>query len=129
MRVANTWVYNKKVDFESQVRTLQENINKIFQCLQGRISFGTGDDGQRNGNVEGEWQEFTSHAGADTEFAVAHGLISVPLGYLVVSQDKAGTLYQMHDTGTAWTTTNIYLKCNVASVRFLIFLIKKGPTS
>lgn len=93
------------------------------------MSFGTGDDGQQNGNIEGEWQEFTSHGTANTEFAVAHGLGSVPLGYMIVSQDKAGSLYQMHDTGTAWTSTNIYLKCSVVSVKFLVFLIKKGPTS
>lgn len=129
MRVANTFSWNKKSPVEPQIRTLQQNMDKIFTCLQGRVSFGTGDDGQQNGNIEGEWQEFTSDGTANTEFTLAHGIGSVPLGYMVVAQDKAGSLYQMHDTGTAWTATNIYLKCNVASVKFLVFLIKKGPTS
>jgi hypothetical protein len=128
MRLANTFHHNKNYNVDEQGRSLQQNLDKVFQCLNGRVSFGTGDDGMQNGNIEGEWQEFTT-ALADAEYTLAHGLESVPLGYIVVSQNKAGTLYQMHDTGTAWTSTNIYLKCNVASVKFLVFLIKKGPTS
>ena len=128
MRVANTQVLNPKQPLETQVPVLQTQLDKMFQALQGRISFGTGDTGQRNGNIAGEWLQFTT-AVANAEVTVAHGLGSIPLGRIVIWQDKAGSLYQGPSTGTAWTSTNVYFKCDVASVTFLVFLVKKGATS
>jgi len=66
-----------------------------------------------------EFVEVTS-AGADVEFAIEHGLGVIPLGWLVIAQDKAATLY----TGnTVWDTGHIYLKSNISttSLRILIF--------
>lgn len=126
MRVANTQVLNDKQPLKDQVTILQSQINKIFQCLQGRVSFGTGVDGVDGQNIEGQWQTYTSNAVANTEDTLGHTIGSIPLGVIVVSQDKAGSLYQGPTTGTAWTSTNIYLKCSVASVTFNLFLVKKG---
>lgn len=126
MRLANALVLNERLPIPEQLRTLQRQIDNLYQAVQGRISFGTGVDGTQSGNIEGEWQEFTSDAMANTEFSVTHTIGSIPLGYIIVAQDKAGSLYQMDDTGTAWTSTTIYLKCSVASVTFLTFLVKKG---
>lgn len=57
---------------------------------------------------------------ADTEFNVSHGLRKIPRGFICVNTDKAAILY---DSGTAWTTTKIYLKCNAANaaVSILVF--------
>jgi len=70
-------------------------------------------------NVDCAFVSFTSNATPDTEDTVAHGLGRVPTGYLVYSRDKAGVLY---DSGTAFTASNIYLKCNVASVAFKLIV-------
>jgi hypothetical protein len=66
-----------------------------------------------------EFVEVTS-AGADVEFSIEHGMGVIPLGWLVIAQDKAATLY----TGnTVWDTGHIYLKSNISTVslRILIF--------
>lgn len=62
----------------------------------------------------------TTHGTANTEFSVAHGLGVVPLGYIVISRDKAAVIY---DSTTAWDREKIYLKANTATVviRLLIF--------
>lgn len=129
MRIANTLNLNDTLPQPEQIRLLQEQLSKIFYLLQGRVSFGTGTDGVNGQNISGQFQEFTSDASANTEFAVAHTVGSVPLGYIILAQDKAGSLYQMDDTGTAWTSTNIYLKCSVSSVKFLVFLVKQGSVN
>lgn len=129
MRVTNTLVLNEAKSLREQVRDLQVALRTIYTLAHGRISFGTGVDGDKGQNIEGEWQEFTVSAGADTEFNLAHTLGSIPLGYIVVAQDKAGQLYQMDDTGTAWTASQISLKSTVDAVTYLIFLIKKGQTN
>lgn len=57
---------------------------------------------------------------ADVEFSVEHGLGTIPIGWLVIAQDKAASLY----TGnTPWDTGHMYLKANVSTVslRILIF--------
>lgn len=48
---------------------------------------------------------------ADNEYEISHGLKRVPNGYLVLNIDRAAIIY---DSGTAWTTTSIYLKSNTA---------------
>lgn len=129
MRAANTLVLNEKSSMHEQIRILQVQLDKLYQVLQGRVSFGTGVDGIDGQNIEGQWQTYTSNAVANTEDTIAHTVGSTPLGYLVISQDKAGTIYQQASTGTAWTSSNIYVKCSVASVTYLLFLIKKGPVT
>ena len=129
MRAANTLILNTNRPLQEQIWNLQTQIDKLFHVLQGRVSFGTGVDGVSGQNVDGEFQQFTTSGTPDAENTVGHTIGSVPLGYLVLWQDKAGSLYQGPATGTAWTSTNIYVKCDIATVTFLVFLVKKGATS
>ena len=129
MRLADSQVLNPDIPLENQMAILQTQMKKLFTCLQGRVSFGTGISGTQSGNIEGEWRTYTSNAVANTEDTLAHTIGSIPLGYIVVNQDKAGSVYQGPSTGTAWTSSNIYLKCSVASVTFLLFIVKKGSTT
>lgn len=128
MRLANTQVLNQNMPLPDQMTVLQTQLNKMFTCVQGRVSFGTGVDGVDGMNIEGQWQTYTSSVTPDFEDTIGHTIGSVPLGYIVISQDKAGSAYKS-STGTAWTSTNIYLKCSVASVTFLLFLLKKGSVT
>jgi hypothetical protein len=54
----------------------------------------------------------TASATPDTEFTIEHGLGSVPLGFLVISKDRACDVYL---SATAATESEIFLKCNTAS--------------
>jgi len=124
MKAVNTQVLNETRSLDERIRMLQLNLTKIFAVLQGRVRFGRATDGDRGENIDGRFQKFTTSATPDAENTIAHGLGATPLGYINMGQDKAGSLYQLTDTGTAWDATNIYLKCDVASVTFLVFLIK-----
>lgn len=70
-------------------------------------------------NMETQQIDYTTNAVADTEDAVAHTLDKIPSGFIVVNKDKAGDFYQ---SGTTWTASNIYLKCNAASVTVSILV-------
>lgn len=124
MKLANTIKLRTDIEFKDQVPVLQNNIDNLFRCLNGRVRFGRGTDGDRGENLAGEFQQFTSDGSANTEFSVTHTLGSVPVGYIILGQDKAGSLYQLATTGTAWTSSTIYLKCSVSSVTFKVFLIQ-----
>lgn len=67
-----------------------------------------------------EFVEVTTPGTPDTEFSIEHGLGFIPVGFLVVGQDKAATTYK---GVTAWDSEKIYLKTNVATValRVMIF--------
>lgn len=56
---------------------------------------------------------------ANTEFTVAHSLKRIPTGYLVIRRDKAGVVY---DSGTAFTVSNIYLKCSTANTAITVIV-------
>jgi hypothetical protein len=92
-------------------------IQRASQALGTRLGFGDGTDPD---NVKGEWQTFTTHATPGTEFALAHTMGEVPVGFLVVVPPVSGTL---NKGTTAWTTSNIYLTCTAASQSVKIFLL------
>jgi hypothetical protein len=49
---------------------------------------------------------------ADSVAGLKHGLGRVPNGFILTKTDKAANIY---DSGTTWTTTRIYLKCDAAN--------------
>lgn len=80
-----------------------------------------GPTGTYTGNESGQWLNVTSPGSANTEFSVAHSLGRIPSHYRYLS-DKGANLYQLPTTGTHWTATTVYFKCDTASVALRIFL-------
>lgn len=112
---------NRKNETNQYDKNLDADISSIFTALKGRIRFGSSTDGYRGENISGEFQVFTSDSTPDTEDTIAHTIGAVPVGYIVLKQNKAGSLYL---GSTTWTKSNVYFKCDVASVAFTIFLLK-----
>jgi len=54
---------------------------------------------------------------ANVEFSFTHHLGRTPAGFIVTKSDAACSVY---DSGTTWTTTTIYLKCDAANVALTI---------
>ena len=106
------------------VESADTDLKNLFLAMQGRIRFGEGEDGSKGENLQGRFQQFTSDATPDTEFAVAHEVGSTPIGSFIFWQDKAGSLYQGPTTGTSWDSTNAYFKSDIASVTFLVFFLQ-----
>lgn len=71
-------------------------------------------------NVDCVVVSYTSHATPDAESTVAHTLGKVPSYFIVASLDKGGVVYK---GTTAFTSTNVYLKCSVASAAVKLILI------
>jgi hypothetical protein len=71
------------------------------------------------GNLCSKYVVFTSNGVANTEDVVTHKLGRIPVGYIVVKQDKAGIVY---DSTTTWTTSTIALKSSVASVAWTLMV-------
>jgi len=109
---------------DSDVIMIDTDLTNIFNALQGRIRFGQGTSGSTGENIFGEWLTITTNAIANTETTFTHTCGTIPVGYLIVWQDKAGSIYQGPTTGTAWTSNQISLKCSVASVQAKLFLLK-----
>lgn len=100
---------------------LDDDIQHLMLFSQGRVRFGTPSDGNNGENMSGQWQVVADTGNADTEFTVAHTIGAVPIGFLVTNIDKGAVIY---DSGTAWTSTNIYLKSTVANTAVTLFLLK-----
>lgn len=114
--------YNQQdKDISNYINTADSDLNNIFNALKGRIRFGDGNNGSRGENISGNFAVFTSDGSANNEFEVKHNLGAIPVGFLVIKQNKAGSLYS---GTTVWTSTSIFLKCSVASVAYSLFLLK-----
>ena len=100
-------------------------LTKIYNnILAGKVDFrnrdGTIDDNKHSMNMNVEWQRVTDTGSADTEFTVNHTLGRVPVGYIVVRQDKAGSLYE--SSFTSWTNTSVTLKFSTTNTAITIGL-------
>lgn len=115
---------NKFSDRESNNRAIDEDIQNLVTLSQSRIRFGIPTSGRNGENISGQFIQYTSNAIINTEDTIAHTIGSIPVGYLILWQDKAGSFYQSPTSGTDWTNSAIYLKCSVASITVLLFLIK-----
>lgn len=99
------------------------DVSNIITCLSGRVRFGSGVTGHNGENISGQFLTITTNVTLNTETTFTHTIGAIPVGYIVLWQDKAGSLYQGPTTGTAWTINTISLKCSVASVQFKLFLL------
>lgn len=98
------------------VRRYVEDTSRVLK----KISFGDGTDTSTGQNTDTSFLTGISDAIANTETLFTHNLGRVPVGFFVVNKDKAGTFYK---GATAWTSTQISLKCNVATVAFSVILL------
>ncbi len=105
----------------SDIKNYDTDFNTVVTCLQGRVRFGAGNDGSNGENIDGQWQVISDTGTINTEFSVSHSLGSIPVGYLVTKINKGGVIY---DSGTAWTSTTIYLKCSAANATVSLFLLQ-----
>ena len=125
MEIIKTSQFVRDVKDETQLEeylsALNDDVRDLYTFSQGRVRFGSGVDGAKSENMSGEFQVFTTSGTPDAENTITHGLGAAPIGYIVINQDKAGSLY---DSGTTWTSTSIFLKSDIASVTFTVFLLK-----
>jgi hypothetical protein len=70
-------------------------------------------------NFDSQIKTISDSGLADSENTIAHTLKRVPTGYLILKINNAGIVY---DSGTAWTDTNIYLKCSSANAAITILI-------
>lgn len=98
---------------ESTAAYLSGAVRGLISKINGNISLGTGDSSTRAGNIDAQYIDVYT-PGADTEFAVPHGLGRKPIGYDVVRKDKAAHVYD--SSGGSWGNNIMYLKCDVANV-------------
>lgn len=122
-KISNT-VGFRPDDPERHIKTVDGDLVNLFLLSQGRVRFGDGGDNTNGENIAGQFQQFTSDASANTEFNVAHTVGSIPVGAIVLWQDKAGDLYQGPTTGTNWTVTQVSFKSSGSSVEYKVFLVK-----
>lgn len=109
-------------DPESWARDVNSDLDTIFLCLSGRVRFGPNNTTVNKGeNILGQFVTYTTNSSSNTEDTVSHNLGSVPVGYIVVRQNKAGSVY---DSGTTWTSGNLYLKCSATSMVVTLFLLQ-----
>ena len=105
----------------ASILSVNSFLEDTAKRVSGHLSFGDGTVYSRSGNIDGQWVELKTPTVADTEITVYHSLGRVPIGYLVLAQNKAGSLYTSQYA--SWSTSATAFKCNVASVLFTIILL------
>lgn len=107
---------------DKNLSNLQDVQDRVHTILNGNVSNG-GDPwsgGFLAGPASSEGNTDSVHikvqAGtAGVEFAVTHNLNRIPTGFRVANRNNAGNCF---DSGTIWTKTQIFLKCDVTGTQF-----------
>jgi hypothetical protein len=113
---------------------LREINTEISRVVNGNLNFGSPEDQLLKnpptaGNMHGSWPgtlvalggyQIITPVTPNTEFTVNHNLGHIPIGYDVKGQDQAGIVYDSRRN--LWTNTQMFLKCNVASMNIRLFV-------
>jgi len=109
-----------------EANNYKKMMKDVYKALRGNISYGHQGFNKNNitlglvtDNIDGNFDAVSDTGVADTQFIVTHNLNRVPIGFHVVRQSLAGSFY---DSGTAWTDTQIFLKCSTANVAATFFV-------
>lgn len=95
-------------------------LTNLIDHFNGQISLGTGANYAWAGNLDAQTLEVVSPATPGEKFSVPHGLDRLPIGYDVIRRDQAGIVYD--DGPGDWGLDVVYLRCNIASMSFVIRL-------
>jgi hypothetical protein len=105
---------------------VQRHLEIVSKTLSN-ISFGTTvNNTDPDMNMQCWKATGTTPASPNTEFAVTHNLKHVPIGFMIVSTNKAAHIYKSTTAWTAATTStmgSIFLKCDTATVAFAIVIL------
>jgi hypothetical protein len=105
-------------DYGPESNLITRNHARI---LSGHISYGSAPvNTDLSRNIDGVWATVADTGTANTTFSVTHVLGRVPIGFHVMRNNTAGVVY---DSGTAWTSTTMSLKCSVAHAALTLFLV------
>ena len=99
---------------ESTISKIQSQLELITQTLNGGLRLKSGESLARSRNFKAQMIEFTTPSSANAEFTVFHSLGVKPDGYMVVLQNKAGSIYTSNHGG--WEKGKIYFKSNTSSM-------------
>lgn len=98
-------------------------LKDVYKALRGNISYGrqsnTLSTGLATDNIDGAFGVTSDTGLADTQFVITHNLNRIPIGFHTIKTNKACSMYA---SGTGWTDTQIFLKCNVANVSATFFI-------
>ena len=125
---SNFFTSNKYAE-NSDPAVVDSDLQQLFTALQGRLRFGSGTSGNKGENLGGCWLQVFTSGTANFEIGVHHNLLSQPMGYIVVWQDKAGSLYANpfgSGINTVWTSGTAYFKSDAQSGNFMVFLLERG---
>lgn len=108
---------NSPTNIVAAISTLFGAVKSLIDAFNGRISLGDGTTFGWAGNLDAIEVEWVTPDPPNTEFAIPHLLGRVPVRAERTRADRACDVY---DSGTAWTATTLYLKCNTASALVLL---------
>ena len=99
------------VTFEDVRRSLDKFNTNLLKLLNGGL--------QAVDNVDSISYAIADSGAADTEIAITHDLGRVPVDVRIKVQDAASIIY---DSGTTWTITKVYIKCDTANVAMTLHI-------
>ena len=92
-------------------------LDRMHDILNGSVNQGQFVNGVAiQGNTDNAHAAATSPGVANTDFPVTHNLGRIPTGFLVVYKAASCDVYA---GATAWTTTQIFLRCTAINVPFV----------
>lgn len=99
------------------IQLFSKQYERMASEINGHIGFG---DVLSSENMDGVWVEFLTSTDVDTDFVVTHNLGRVPVGYLIMTKNKACIVY---NGSVAWTNTEMTLRATVADTMVRAFIV------
>jgi len=118
MRIRDTFPWEKHPkDLETMYQWFRSFTAELATVINGALGFGDGVDAD---NVGGEWATIADTGIISADVVIPHSLGAVPAGFILMIPPASGFITR---SPTAWTSSNIYLRCSAPNQSLKIFIL------
>lgn len=112
---------NEKGEIEpASLLSLNAFVELVAQALN-QLSLGDGTSYSKAGNFRFQTITYKTPSVANTEKGIDHSLKKRPWGYLVLNQNKAGSVYRSNPG--SWSETKVFFKSDATSMLVTLILV------
>jgi hypothetical protein len=106
---------------EQQAAYISDTVRGIIRTLNGKLTFGNGDNASQSGNIDGQTREYY-FAAKNTDVEIPHGLGRTPIGIIVLDVTVDGAVVRGSLRGD-WNSERLYLRCSADTCTALFVIV------
>ncbi len=106
---------------EQQAAYISDTVRSIIRTLNGKLTFGNGDNSSQSGNIDGQTKEYY-FVSKNVDMEIPHGLGRTPIGIITLDVTVDGAVVRGNLRGD-WNSERLFLRCSADACTALFVIV------